>query len=205
MGEYRLAESQVLAQTAVRRRAQQREQYRKILLVLQANPRHLGVVGVPAPWITSALKELPHLVLSPGALKSAQACRSSNVRLVWTRLAHSDRKSIRDYIARDPAAALAMGELFAQKAASLANSLDLGRPGRVTGTREMVAHKIYILAYDVAGDCVRVLRVLHAARQWPPVRKLLSPKLPIQRRGRYSHFARSARGKCCRRCIAQRR
>jgi addiction module RelE/StbE family toxin len=43
----------------------------------------------------------------------------------------------------------------------------LGRIGRVKGTRELVLHPNYILIYDVAGDSVRVLRVVHAARQWP--------------------------------------
>jgi plasmid stabilization system protein ParE len=43
----------------------------------------------------------------------------------------------------------------------------MGRPGREAGTRELVAHKNYILVYDVTADMVRVLRVLHAARQWP--------------------------------------
>lgn len=49
-----------------------------------------------------------------------------------------------------------------------ASSTDPGSSGRVAGTREAVAHKNYILVYDVAGDYARVLRVLHAARQWPP-------------------------------------
>lgn len=40
----------------------------------------------------------------------------------------------------------------------------------VTGTRELVAHQNYILIYDMADDLVRVLRVLHAARKWPPTR-----------------------------------
>ena len=44
----------------------------------------------------------------------------------------------------------------------------LGKLGRAAGTRELVAHQNYILVYDTAGDVVRVLRVLHAARQWPP-------------------------------------
>ena len=93
------------------------------------------------------------------------------MRLVWTRSAHSDRKSIREYIARDdPAAAFAMDDLFSQQAASLTDYPNLGRPGRVAGTREAIAHENYILVYDVAGDCVRLLRVLHVARQWPSVR-----------------------------------
>jgi toxin ParE1/3/4 len=34
-----------------------------------------------------------------------------------------------------------------------------------------VVHQNYILIYDTLGDLVRVLRVLHAARLWPPGRK----------------------------------
>jgi len=91
--------------------------------------------------------------------------------LAWTRPAHTDRKEIREYIAQHaPAAALALDELFAEKAGRLVDDPGLGRPGRVTGTRELVAHQNYILVYDTTGDLVRVLRVLHAARQWPPIR-----------------------------------
>jgi len=91
------------------------------------------------------------------------------VRLVWTRPAAADRREIRAYIAQDnPAAALALDELFSAKASLLVDHPGLGRPGRAAGTRELVAHQNYILIYDTAGDLVRVLRVLHAARQWPP-------------------------------------
>lgn len=91
------------------------------------------------------------------------------MKLVWTRLAREDRKVIREYIAADnPVAALALDELFSQKAAHLVDHPGLGRPGRVAGTRELVAHRNYILVYDLGGDVVRVLRILHAARLWPP-------------------------------------
>jgi addiction module RelE/StbE family toxin len=93
------------------------------------------------------------------------------VKLVWTRPAREDRKVIREYIAADnPSAALDLDELLSEKAARLVDHPGLGRPGRLQGTRELVAHRNYILIYDVAGDLVRVLRILHAARQWPPVR-----------------------------------
>ncbi len=93
------------------------------------------------------------------------------MKLVWTRLAQEDRKAIREYIAADnPGAALDLDELLSEKAARLVDHPGLGRPGRLQGTRELVVYRNYILIYDVAADLVRMLRVLHAARQWPPVR-----------------------------------
>ena len=91
------------------------------------------------------------------------------IELFWTHEAIKDRDEIYDYIEADnPAAALALDELFAEKACRLVDHPNLSRPGRVVGTSELVAHRNYILVYDLAGDLVRMLRVLHAARQWPP-------------------------------------
>ncbi|MDD3575262.1 type II toxin-antitoxin system RelE/ParE family toxin [Halothiobacillus sp.] len=94
------------------------------------------------------------------------------MKLVWTRPAHADRKKIRDHIAQHaPAAALALDELFSEKTGLLLDHPDLGRSGRVPGTRELVVHQNYILIYDVVSNLVRILRVLHAARQWPPTQR----------------------------------
>lgn len=91
------------------------------------------------------------------------------MKLVWARPAAADRQHIRAYIAQDkPSAALALDLLLSEKAALLIDQPLLGRPGRVGGTRELVVHPNYILVYDLSADSVRVLRVLHAARQWPP-------------------------------------
>lgn len=92
------------------------------------------------------------------------------VKLAWTRPAAADRREIRAYIARDnPPAALALDELIARSVARLIDHPQLGRPGRVASTRELVVHRNFIVVYDLTDDLVRVLRVLHAARQWPPV------------------------------------
>lgn len=88
--------------------------------------------------------------------------------LFWTPEAIQDREDIYDYIEVDnPAAAFTLDELFAQAASRLTDHPDQGRLGRVVGTREWVLQRSYLLIYDVIGEQVRVLRVLHAARQWP--------------------------------------
>jgi len=91
------------------------------------------------------------------------------MQLHWTPEAIQDREAIFDTIETDnPNAALALDELFEEKAGRLVDHPSLGRRGRVGSTRELVAHQHYILVYDVVNDSMRVLRVLHVARQWPP-------------------------------------
>ncbi len=92
------------------------------------------------------------------------------MKLVWTQLARLDRQQIREYIANEnPYAALAFDELISEKATRLIDHPELGRLGRVEGTRELVVHTNYLLVYDLKDDNIRVLRLLHAKRQWPSV------------------------------------
>lgn len=64
------------------------------------------------------------------------------MELFWTPEAINDRDAIYDYIEADnPTAALALDELFEEKAGRLLDHPGLGRPGRIAGTRELVAHQ----------------------------------------------------------------
>lgn len=64
------------------------------------------------------------------------------MEVFWTLEAIQDRNGIYDYIEADnPAAALGLDELFAEKAGTLVDHPGLGRPGRIAGTRELVAHR----------------------------------------------------------------
>jgi toxin ParE1/3/4 len=76
------------------------------------------------------------------------------MELFWTPEARQDRDEIYDYIEADnPTAALALDELFAEKAGRLVDHTGLGRPGRVTGTRELVAHQNYTFRHpDLGGS-----------------------------------------------------
>jgi toxin ParE1/3/4 len=68
------------------------------------------------------------------------------IELFWTPEATQDRDEIYDYIEADnPAAALDLDEQLSEKAARLVHYPGLGRPGRLQGTRELVAHRNYIL------------------------------------------------------------
>jgi toxin ParE1/3/4 len=43
----------------------------------------------------------------------------------------------------------------------------LFRTGRVTGTRELVAHPNYIIIYRVASDRIEIVAIVHARQQYP--------------------------------------
>jgi len=43
-----------------------------------------------------------------------------------------------------------------------------GRPGKKSGTRELVLPALpYIVVYKVGSDVLRIARILHGAQQWP--------------------------------------
>lgn len=88
------------------------------------------------------------------------------MKVTWSRRALDDRDRIYSYIEEDdPAAALALDELFEKRSVQLATHPMLGRTGRALGTRELVIHPNYIVIYDIVDASIRILRVLHAARQ----------------------------------------
>jgi len=89
--------------------------------------------------------------------------------LVWLELARADLLAIVDYISDDnPDAAQRLKDDIEAKAANLPAFPSIGRPGRVEGTRELVAWANYIIVYTEDASAVRILHVLHAAQQWPP-------------------------------------
>jgi addiction module RelE/StbE family toxin len=93
------------------------------------------------------------------------------VIVVWTPEAEQDRVGIWDYIASDnPGAAVRMDELFSNAAAKLAAYPKAGKTGKISGTRELIPHESYRLVYEIDGDMVWVLALVHTARQWPPVK-----------------------------------
>ncbi len=90
------------------------------------------------------------------------------MEIIWTRLAIAQRAAIYDYIeARNPRAALALDQLFGEKAQLLTRHPHMGRTGRVAGTRELVVHPNYLMQYAVTPMHIRILGVKHVAKQFP--------------------------------------
>ena len=86
----------------------------------------------------------------------------------WKAAAVADLLAIVDYISDDnPDAAQALKDEVEAKVSLLPEHSKLYRSGRVVGTREMVVRRNYIVVYAEDEGAVMVLRVLHAARQWP--------------------------------------
>lgn len=91
------------------------------------------------------------------------------MRLEWRPMALEDRDAIMAFIGQDnPAAALQLDEDFEAKAAQACSKPTLYKPGRMKDTREIVVRPSYVMVYQVEADALVILRVLHAAQQWPP-------------------------------------
>jgi addiction module RelE/StbE family toxin len=90
------------------------------------------------------------------------------MRVFWAFAAEQDRTDIIDYIGQsNPFAAARMDELFAKTVGRLVEHPHLGKPGQIPGTRELIPHENYRVVYEVQGDAVWILALVHTARMWP--------------------------------------
>ena len=91
------------------------------------------------------------------------------LKLEWLEPARADLLVIVDYISDDnPDAAQRVKDDIEDKVKKLPDFPKIGRPGRIDGTRELVAWANYIIVYRESNFAVQILRILHAAQQWPP-------------------------------------
>ena len=86
----------------------------------------------------------------------------------WSDEAATDLVDVIDYTEqRNPLAAQNLHAAIVQSAENLPLMPYLFRPGRVPGTRELVAHPNYMVVYAVGCDVIDILRILHSRRQYP--------------------------------------
>ena len=86
----------------------------------------------------------------------------------WSSLAIDDLIALRSFIAQqDPAGADRISHRIVEIVERLLPvNPQMGRPGRVPGTREFVIPgATFIVPYRLAGDTIQILRVYHSSRR----------------------------------------
>ncbi len=88
--------------------------------------------------------------------------------LKWTRPSINDLREAGEFIASDnPQAAERMAERVQEAVEYLLEHPNMGRVGRVLGTRELVVSGTpFIIVYRVIVPTIQILRVLHHSRKW---------------------------------------
>ena len=89
--------------------------------------------------------------------------------IIWSPRAIEHLAHLREYIARDnPKAANRTATALLEAVERLAELPNLGRPGRVAGTRELVVPgTAYVIPYRMRGDRLEIVAVFHARQKWP--------------------------------------
>ncbi|UAN63393.1 type II toxin-antitoxin system RelE/ParE family toxin [Serratia sp. JSRIV006] len=86
----------------------------------------------------------------------------------WTDEARNELYALIRFIAeQNPFAAESLMQRIEDSVLPATEHPYLFRPGRIPGTREIVAHPNYIVVYQVKDDFLEVLDVLHARQQYP--------------------------------------
>lgn len=89
--------------------------------------------------------------------------------IVWSPRAIEHLAHLRVHIAQDnPKAAKRIGGTLLEAVERLAELPNLGRPGRVAGTREVVLPGTpCVIPYRLRGDRLEVIAVFHGRQRWP--------------------------------------
>ena len=91
------------------------------------------------------------------------------MRIKWLRTASKNLDAAASYIAKDdPEAAQKMFWHIWNSVEALGEHPEIGRPGRIFGTRELVISGYpFIVPYRIRGKEVQILRVFHTSQQLP--------------------------------------
>jgi toxin ParE1/3/4 len=90
--------------------------------------------------------------------------------LIWSPEALQDLSDIRAFIGQDNpgAAKKIVARIVTLVSEQLPANPEIGRIGRVSGTRELViSNTPFVVPYRIRDEHIDILRVYHAARMWP--------------------------------------
>jgi toxin ParE1/3/4 len=91
------------------------------------------------------------------------------IRVVWSRRATKHLRDLRDYIAKDSDRNAAMIANRILRAVELLQTQpEMGRPGRISGTRELVVPGTpYVIPYRLRRQSLELIAVFHGRQKWP--------------------------------------
>ena len=91
------------------------------------------------------------------------------MKAVWTKAAIRDLVHIREYIAREnPDSAREIALKIVDATDRIIQFPEVGRAGRVNGTRELVVSGTqYLVLYRLKKKAIHFLRALHGHQKWP--------------------------------------
>lgn len=91
------------------------------------------------------------------------------MNLRYTRKALGHLLEIHAYSEQEwPGISRQVGKAIEHAISRLLQYPELGRPGRVEGTRELIVPRFsFVVAYRVSESHINVLAILHATRRWP--------------------------------------
>jgi toxin ParE1/3/4 len=95
-----------------------------------------------------------------------------DMNIAWSREVIDDLARLRNYISEnDPSSAQRVAlYILHQVEAVLPDNPEIGRTGRVAGTRELVVPKTpFIVPYRMSEESFEILRIYHVAQRWPEV------------------------------------
>lgn len=91
------------------------------------------------------------------------------MKIIWSRRAIRHLIQIREHIEKDSERNAALiAERILKTVALLESHPEIGRPGRVLGTRELVVPDTpYLIPYRVRRGRLELIAVFHGRRTWP--------------------------------------
>ena len=91
------------------------------------------------------------------------------MKVVWAELAQHNLEEIGEYISQgSPQSAVRLLERLRIAADKLARFPEIGRTGKLEGTRELVVPGTdYFIVYAIENQTVNVFAVIHGAQNWP--------------------------------------
>ena len=92
------------------------------------------------------------------------------MKIVWTKRAERHVRSAYRYWSNEKSetAADLMLERILSTVELLERNPDIGRPGRIATSRELILTPLpFVLAYRVRRDKIEIAALIHGARKWP--------------------------------------